>query len=491
MSRVEPIERLFLHFYDPHFFEDRKKKVVGNMSGQSPVVPEARLASRIAVLAAREVLIPAASFIEVAECRATVLELASLFEMGKIRLVGSGGPSLADYAGEKLLQYDPDGSRYPIYAAINDLPVESPPFLTRRNSATQDVVKGWRETDLATLVSQTGLAPRGLEEMWQAVPEHLGLRAFTPEYAMEALGDLVKLTGPQQTTIGIRVATRVNSTYFDSFAAEYECGTLRNLLYLDSEQLPPRDTSLNYRQVIDRLRREGLLERVKRATAEELVAMTEEVGVVRALSGGLVHPPHLLQRFLPPAPPAMVMSLPDTRQFALIRSGKSSASRFEKLIERCFVYAFPLTLADPQAQDRVDDGRKIIDITFTNMATEGGLMAWARSAYGAHKVIVECKNYSDDPANPEVDQLAGRMRPEFGKFGILVCRRAENMELLVRRCQDARRNQGLLLVPLVDEDMIKLVESVDHRRTSDAGDVLVGDASSALAARMWEVHSGG
>lgn len=127
MSRVEPIERLFLHFYDPHFFEDRKKKVVGNKSGQSPVEPEARLASRIAVLAAREVLIPAASFIEVAECRATVLELASLFEMGKIRLVGSGGPSLADYAGEKLLQYDPDGSRYPIYAAINDLPVESPP----------------------------------------------------------------------------------------------------------------------------------------------------------------------------------------------------------------------------------------------------------------------------------------------------------------------------------------------------------------------------
>ncbi|MDO5286636.1 MAG: hypothetical protein Q4G45_07445 [Actinomycetia bacterium] len=290
--------------------------------------------------------------------------------------------------------------------------------------------------------------------------------------------------------ISSRVAGQINAAYFDNFACEYQCGTFRNLLYLESEQAP-HDTWLDYRSVVSGLQREQILDKVRTATGEELLELSQGVAGFRALTEGLRPPPAAGSRLmLAHRQPALVTGPPDVALFGRLRSGRKNAEKYERLIEHCLGFAFPMTLADPHWQHAVDDGRKIIDITYANVATQGGLMAFARSAYGASKVVVECKNYTDDPANPEVDQLAGRMRPEFGKFGLLVCRRVKNMELLLRRCQDAHKNQGLLLVPLVDEDVISLVESVDHRRTLDAGYVSVGDTGSVLASRMWRVHTG-
>ena len=73
-------------------------------------------------------------------------------------------------------------------------------------------------------------------------------------------------------------------------------------------------------------------------------------------------------------------------------------------------------------------------------------------------VFVECKNYGQDVHNPELDQLIGRFDPNRGKVGIMVCRRIEDWDLYVKRCRDAYRSHGGLILTLQDKDLIELAQ---------------------------------
>jgi hypothetical protein len=75
-------------------------------------------------------------------------------------------------------------------------------------------------------------------------------------------------------------------------------------------------------------------------------------------------------------------------------------------------------------------------------------------------VMVECKNYSSDVANPELDQLIGRMSVNRGKLGILVARTCTDRELFLRRCRDtAQAGQGFI-VPLFDDDIHGMLDAI-------------------------------
>ena len=72
--------------------------------------------------------------------------------------------------------------------------------------------------------------------------------------------------------------------------------------------------------------------------------------------------------------------------------------------------------------------------------------------------MVECKNYSRDVANPEIDQISGRFSPLRGQFGIIACRSVENMTLLLERCRDTYFDNRGLIIPLVDDDFCRLLK---------------------------------
>ena len=76
-------------------------------------------------------------------------------------------------------------------------------------------------------------------------------------------------------------------------------------------------------------------------------------------------------------------------------------------------FIFYPDLIYPQSEFPIHQGRKVIDIKFTNAAREGFFFG-ARLNLGtrAINVFIECKNYSHDPTNPELDQLAGRFAPQ-------------------------------------------------------------------------------
>jgi hypothetical protein len=86
--------------------------------------------------------------------------------------------------------------------------------------------------------------------------------------------------------------------------------------------------------------------------------------------------------------------------------------------------------------------------------------------FSIHFSIVTCKNYSGDVANPELDQMAGRLSPNRGKFGIIVCRDIQNEDLFLNRCSDSFTDDHGLIVPITDIDIIEILtrrkEGIEH-----------------------------
>lgn len=148
-----------------------------------------------------------------------------------------------------------------------------------------------------------------------------------------------------------------------------------------------------------------------------------------------------------------------------IPTGDSSAADFHNHIIGVLTAIFYPSLINPRKEREIHDGRKRIDIVFQNAAREGFFLDLPniKSVPSAY-IPVECKNYSSDPANPELDQLAGRFSTNRGKFGLLVCRNFNNKELFIKRCKDTAQDGRGFIIPLDDTDLRTLLK---YRKKND------------------------
>jgi len=87
-------------------------------------------------------------------------------------------------------------------------------------------------------------------------------------------------------------------------------------------------------------------------------------------------------------------------------------------------------------------------------------------------IPVECKNYSKDPANPELDQISGRFSAQRGWFGVLCRRDLENKDLFVSRCRDTAVDGRGVILPLDDTDIIAMLDMIARSRRGDTNDFL-------------------
>jgi len=78
----------------------------------------------------------------------------------------------------------------------------------------------------------------------------------------------------------------------------------------------------------------------------------------------------------------------------------------------------------------------------------------------AQFISVECKNYSKDVANPELDQLIGRFSVNHGKVGLILFRSIDDEITLLARCNDAYVAQQGLIIPISDQNIFALLASV-------------------------------
>lgn len=152
-------------------------------------------------------------------------------------------------------------------------------------------------------------------------------------------------------------------------------------------------------------------------------------------------------------------SIPDwdflVKNLITIPKGNQFAGKYEKAVEMLLSALFYPALTNPHIQHTIHDGRKRIDLTYTNSATKG-FFDWLGNHFSAAHIFVECKNYTGEIANPELDQLAGRFSPSRGQVGLLVCRHLEDKDLFIKRCKDTANDQRGFIIPLDDNDLSQL-----------------------------------
>lgn len=147
--------------------------------------------------------------------------------------------------------------------------------------------------------------------------------------------------------------------------------------------------------------------------------------------------------------------------------GAHDADAYHRAIEALFQALFYPALVNPVRESRLHDGRKRIDIRFTNSARDG--FFWRIHNHHnvqAGFVVVECKNYSEDVTNPELDQIAGRFSPTRGRLGLLVFRTADDWSTCLARCRDAFHDDRGWILPIRDEDLESLV--AERRQNTDS-----------------------
>ncbi len=140
-----------------------------------------------------------------------------------------------------------------------------------------------------------------------------------------------------------------------------------------------------------------------------------------------------------------------------VQPGNDQAHEYESAIEALMNALFYPSLAYPSPQHEIHDGRKRIDIAYTNIA-KSGFFSWVGSNYPAAHIFVECKNYTRDIANPELDQMAGRFSPSRGRVGLIICRGFENKQAFLERCRDTVHDDRGFILPIDDADLSILVQ---------------------------------
>jgi hypothetical protein len=136
-------------------------------------------------------------------------------------------------------------------------------------------------------------------------------------------------------------------------------------------------------------------------------------------------------------------------------TGTANASDYHNLIVGVLELLLYPNLSSPKKEREIHDGRKRIDITFDNSAERGFFYTLPNqnALLPCPFIFVECKNYTGEVANPELDQLSGRFSNRRGKVGILACRTLDQNDAFMKRCADTFEDDRGLIIPITDEDL--------------------------------------
>jgi hypothetical protein len=156
-----------------------------------------------------------------------------------------------------------------------------------------------------------------------------------------------------------------------------------------------------------------------------------------------------------------------------IPPGMRTAGRYHKFILGCLTFVFYPELTNPIKEHELNQGRKRVDIKFTNAAEIGFFRRMAENANTRSlSIFIECKNYSSDLGNPEIDQLLARFDLRRGKIGFILCRMLVNEQLMLDRCRDAAKSDQGFVIVLTDDKVQKILYLVAEGKRENISNYL-------------------
>lgn len=140
--------------------------------------------------------------------------------------------------------------------------------------------------------------------------------------------------------------------------------------------------------------------------------------------------------------------------------GKRHSTDYQHLMVGLAHFLFYPSLTNPVLERPINSDRKRIDISFDNSAPAGFFSRLRTDPFFlSREVMIECKNYSEDVENPELDQMIGRFDPRRGRFGIIFCRSISDQKKADNRCSDAFKSAQGGVILMTDDDVISLLEA--------------------------------
>jgi hypothetical protein len=156
-----------------------------------------------------------------------------------------------------------------------------------------------------------------------------------------------------------------------------------------------------------------------------------------------------------------------------IPTGKKDATRYQTAIFRLLACLFSPSLRDGRVEQEIHDGLKRVDIWFKNWDGPRSFFGWlVMHQFKCANVVAECKNYSVDPENAEVDQLGMRFSPARGQVGFLVAPEFTDRDEVVERCRTVARDGHGYIVPLDYDDLEVLVDAKAQGENSLADELI-------------------
>jgi|GEM_PF-1673485 len=142
-----------------------------------------------------------------------------------------------------------------------------------------------------------------------------------------------------------------------------------------------------------------------------------------------------------------------------IAAGSLDANSYHNHVIKIFNFLFHRILENPKKEQSIDGGSKRADIVYFN-ASKNGFFHDLSSKYGIPSpyIIIECKNYSKELENPELDQLAGRLSINSGMFGILSCRDVRDKKKFNDLCRSIMNKGKGYILAIDDNDWINMIE---------------------------------
>ena len=361
-------ERLFLHYFDIHFIEEKGASAIS-----SNFLYEMRLATRIAVASAETVFIPAASYFESKLCRQIIGELNELFPLGIIALSGSS-PNLDCFVQERLNIgfYRENSIQNNAYHSLFPQNGEEPPYVPRQRSATQDIVNHWndlvQDNELQLRLRDTaGIPIPNIETRLERVPKELGALAFIPEHVYEIL-DLAGVEKP----LHMRIRSAINEAYFASYTQDLATGVIVDLRYLSSSFLIPSfGQNISYMKMMGFLRKNNRLKEVENCTPDQLVRFGNDPNWQIALQSAVTYVGQ------PSTALASIVSHSSAKTFAFSNEGNKEQSMVQK---------YPLSNDSPVLPEQSSRLNTVLCLTIAAVEFES-VRSQLKKAFGNGKIV--------------------------------------------------------------------------------------------------------